>query len=231
MSYKIISKVMYNENEEQLIKDFFNLMSANFEDFKLAGFNFHFDLKNLLFKALKYNVMAMNFFPTKKWDYIDIRELLSYGDSREKGTLDDYLKAFGMEGKYNGYNGASVQGLYDSCMIDEIIKYSKQDAQVEMKLLLKIMSLLKHNERLDRILVIDIETIVKPDVIDVNVLRAQKLEELQKQYKQQKTIDKYMEEFENKISNGEYKADYVFDKFKNQVISISYSYLVPEEDF
>ena len=225
MSYKIKSNVIFSLNEKEIVDTLSHVLTTQFKDRTLAGFNVSFDLHNTQLKMLKHNCMATPVFPNKTWEAIDIRDMLTFGNKFQTGTLEDFLKLFSLENKYKGYTGEDVHQLYLDKKYEEIREYSRKDAEVELKLFLKVNSFKKKPFNPMDILVFDIETVFDDSAIeDKDILIAKKLEELKIKYKTDGTIKKHLAEYEKSIDSKEYLKKYALDPFKNKIISISYAW-------
>jgi len=215
------TEIFIGDNEQDVVEDFRTFLGG-FNHFTFAGFNIRgFDLPNIQSRFIKYNVEPIQVFGNK-YNSIDVMDLLNYGSLDKKGSLEDYLKFFGMEGKYNGFTGADVQRLYDEKRWEDLKKYSLEDARLEHELLLKVLQYQSTIYNVDSIITFDIETIVPdcniPSKIDIE---ADYFKKLKNKYKKQETIDKYMREFDIEGAVLEKKSELAFNKLKNKIIAIS----------
>jgi len=234
------SKVFIGDNEREVITKFHKFLSR-FKNPILAGFNITgFDIPIIKSRFIKYDLPKLDIFGNK-YDCLDCRDTLE--SLTAKGTLQNYLDFFEMEGKYNGYNGASVQGLYEEGKWDEIEKYQLQDSIIEHRLLDKILRYSKTKYNMDKVITFDIEVIIDPKKVvmdyklpteEESYLEYEKV--LKGKYKQDKTIAKYLSEFKYKDVVAKYDLDFdkeksklIFDKFSNQVISVGVSWGSIEE--
>jgi len=225
---KIKTKTFVGDNEEKIIKDFHKFISTR-KNVILSGFNSQsFDDKIMLSRFIKYRLGKAELFG--RYDTIDTRLLL--GGTTDKGTLQDYLSLFNMEGKYNGYNGASVQKLWEEGKWKEIEKYVGQDSIIEHRLLLETAKFIKIKHNLSNIITYDIEVVAPKESLPNKVdLFAQKEAEIRKKYKQASTINKHVSEINIEKEYEKNCKEIIFNKFKNKVVAIGCSWLEDEEEF
>ena len=254
---KIKTKSFVGDNEKKIVEDFHKFILKNFRNGIMSGFNIiNFDCPLIQSRFIKYNLDRLPIFG-KKFDYLDSRDLL--GGLNSKGTLQDYLTFFGMEGKYNEYNGADVQGLWERGEWSEIKKYVEQDSHIEHMLLMKILKFMKKIYNIENIVTFDIEVVAPVESINTDLEKPiydKCLDEyrisiegceksgIPPKYKQQKTIDEYLDpknkkysfDFEkimNKYNDDieKVKKEAIFNKFKNKIVAISCSWTEEEELF
>ena len=141
---KINTFVIFSHSEAEVAQALYDAETKHFiENGKIiySGFNITgFDIPQVRAKIAKNkitksNKLIENILPTGKYDMrIDLFDILG-----NKGSLVKWLKYFGIQPKYNGYNGGDVARLYKEGKYDEIKKYSYVDAKVEALLFLKLM--------------------------------------------------------------------------------------------
>lgn len=222
----IKTKVFFNTDEKKLMEDVGEFLLGIGKK-QLSGFNIkNFDIPQLLYRFIKYNISTQSVFPFNKNKILDIRDIVTFFSFNEKGTLVEYLKEFGLEGKYNGLDGSKVQELWDKKDYDTIKKYSEKDAKIEMDLLLRVIKYYDVAFNPYDLLVFDIETIIDESKLpNVEDIKAEKMAQLSKKYKTEKTIKNHFETFmEDEIETGKYKEKYNLDKFTNQIVSVSFSW-------
>lgn len=235
--YKLKTKTFVGDDEKKIVKQFYDFIKKNgYNGCMLAGFNSaSFDDILMESRFIKYNFDESKLFGSR-YDNIDIRLLLN-SDPKAKGTLDDYLKFFNIGSKFNGYNGASVQNLYNENNWDHIKKYVKEDARLEALLLERVLKHKKKKYDISNILVYDIEVVLPEENMDLPELISEKdwtqdnLSKLREKYAKEETVqkhfsklnyqdevEKHKEECEKEIKKG------IFNLFLNKIVAIGVAY-------
>jgi DNA polymerase elongation subunit (family B) len=86
-------KVFINEDEEQLLSEFWQFMEK-LDPTKIIGFNFEFDWSFIINRSLKYKI-KMKYY-RRYYERIDLRKILNT-NNYAKGRLIDYSQLFGIE--------------------------------------------------------------------------------------------------------------------------------------
>ena len=108
---------------------------------------------------IKHDVQPCAIFEESRYKMFDVMQYLNMF-SQGKGKLDEYLKAFNIGEKYNGYDGSKVQELYDNEQYDEIEKYGLQDAVLEARLIRKTLPFFKTKLKITDVLAYDLEVVI-----------------------------------------------------------------------
>ena len=244
MKYKLRTKTFVGDDEKKIVKQFHKFLKDNFEGGILSGFQIvGFDIPLILSRFIKYKLPPLKLFGSQ-YEYLDARLML--GDSRTKGTLQDYLTLFGMEGKFNSYNGSDVQKLWLDGNWKDIRKYVAQDSKIEHKLTLAILDYYKKSYDIESILTFDLEVVAPIENIDLPKLESEevwtekKLDILRKKYAKESTVQSHFTtdfSYEEEIKKHEELViketkNAIFDRFRNKIIAIgcSWSELVEEEE-
>ncbi|HLG25039.1 MAG TPA: ribonuclease H-like domain-containing protein [Candidatus Nanoarchaeia archaeon] len=122
-------QLIFNEDDER-----FNLHSywqflRKHQYFRLIGFEIGFDVRFLVIRSLLHKVKIVDVMGKT----IDLRQVLSFGNKYEKGTLNDYSKFLGFGEKYNGFIGAHATILWQDGKKDELKKYLSKDLELTWK--------------------------------------------------------------------------------------------------
>ena len=136
MKYLKEEVIIMEDDERLLIQKFWDYireLKKKFSVIRYVGFNIRdFDFYFIINRSLHHNIEIVK--PTQD-SFIDLREHLAlfktYG---KKGTLNDYAKLIGIEGKYKDMKGGDVPLLWKQGLKDEISQYLKQDLFMTYKL-------------------------------------------------------------------------------------------------
>lgn len=130
--------VIYNESEEEMMKQFHQLLLDN-------GIGHHtiwvgknikeFDLPWLYHRFVKYRLDSHIIMPKSPYSdmIFDIQDRFTPMSRSLKWKLDDMLKFLGLGGKTEGIDGSKVYDYYLEGNIDYILKYCKDDVDSEYK--------------------------------------------------------------------------------------------------
>lgn len=229
----IKTEVFYGEDEREVITNFYNFLKK-FNNPILSGFQIvGFDLPHMLSRFIKYKLNPMHIFGGR-YDCLDTRLMLNFGDSSAKGKLTEFLSYFGLQGKYKGYDGSKVQGLYDSENWEDLIKYAHDDALIEHKLLLEVLKFDKKKYDINNIITFDIETTCPreadiPCYEEAIVLHEENIR-ADKRIKAEATIQKKIKEFNYEEFLATEKKKIITDKLRNKVVAISVAWCEDKEE-
>lgn len=134
--------VFYNENEEQMIKDFLGYFHN--EGFReIIGYNVLFDIRFIFVKCLKYEIASNGFFSATFTDLLttmkSVRRMYSYN---KPGTLNEWAKFLFDDGKILLSN--SIETLYKEGRIDDILNYNKKDLELTFRMWERIEKVLNN---------------------------------------------------------------------------------------
>ena len=125
------------DNEKEIVTDFYNVMSNVSAEYELVlvGYNINkFDIPQLRVKCAKYiSEDRQELFEIKPWESYDLFEKVGYTDK-----LSDWLAFFELPSKYKNKSGKDFITMYLNDEIEDMRKYSMQDAIVEAKLFKKL---------------------------------------------------------------------------------------------
>ena len=121
---------IFTGEENDILTNFWQTIREESEEdkgfFKLVGFNVkQFDIHFLIVRSLAHNVPILKF---NRRYVIDLREYLTFFQTyMKKGTLNDYARIIGVEGKYNDLENKDIPILYQRGDFETIRKYLEQD--------------------------------------------------------------------------------------------------------
>ncbi len=121
---------IFTGDEKQLLTKFWQKIKSIADNhkgyIKLIGFNVkQFDMHFLIVRSLTHTIPL---FPLTRRQIIDLRDYLTFFHTyMKKGTLNDYAKLIGVDGKYNNIQNSDIPMFYEKGDIKSIIKYLEQD--------------------------------------------------------------------------------------------------------
>src|SRR3989338_6472098 len=128
--------IIIEQNEKIIIEQFWNKigeLQKRFSTLRFVGFNIvDFDYYFIVTRSLANNIKIIRQNPTS---FIDLRQhLCIFKQHGKKGTLKEYAKLSGIEGKYLGLTGASIPLLWKMKHYDEIRNYLSADLRITEQL-------------------------------------------------------------------------------------------------
>jgi len=129
--------IFFDVDEKKILERFwFSISEAAKESktfLRFVGFNIKkFDLHFLLVRTLHHNVRIAGF---NSRLVIDLREALTFGQTyMKKGTLQDYAKLIGVDGKYHDLKASDMPALWKAGKYEDVVSYLKRDIEITQEL-------------------------------------------------------------------------------------------------
>ncbi len=153
-SVKVIHQGQYNNNEKEMINDFFNIISNLTDEHGqrtvitkwIGHFLLNFDLRFLWQRCVVLGIKPPIRIPydAKPWDDIVFDTKIAWTGMHQysgAGSLDALSQAFGMDGK-GDLDGSRVYDYWMAGRIEEIAEYNRMDVEKTRKLY-KLMNFLE----------------------------------------------------------------------------------------
>ena len=118
---------LVEKDEKLMLEQFWDMVRRKYPYIRLIGFNCaSFDVPFLLVRSFKHGVRVLDV----RGKVIDLRLILSHGNSYQHGKLDEYAKLIGLDAKYKGYTGADAVRLWESAQLNELGEYVLSDVKI-----------------------------------------------------------------------------------------------------
>ena len=117
-----------HKNEKIMLLDFFALLKR-ISPTRIYGFNFNFDVKWILLRALKHNIKPPFDLRSRSED---LRKILGCGEFQPKGKLNDYGLFLEIGEKLD--TGCGAIKLWEEGNHGDLIAYCKQDVDLTYQL-------------------------------------------------------------------------------------------------
>lgn len=122
--------VFMDKDEAKLLTIFWKYVNSH-QYFNLVGYNcWSFDIPFLNIRSLKHRIRVVDV----RSKLIDIRYILTNGNRYSKGTLLDFAKLLGFDGKYKNLTGKDAINLWKKEKIDTLKRYVLQDIILTYKI-------------------------------------------------------------------------------------------------
>ena len=128
---------IFTGDEKTILTDFWQTLKTLADSekgyVKLIGFNVkQFDIHFLLVRSLAHKIPIL---PFTRRQVIDLRDYLTFFHTyMKKGTLNDYARIIGIDGKYDNIQNSDIPKLYENGDIAQIKKYVEQDIKITAEL-------------------------------------------------------------------------------------------------
>lgn len=125
-------EAIFIENDESVMLDNFWNHLRQFDYFRLIGFNVPFDARFLILRSLLHRIKVIDIWGK----LVDLRWILLH-DKYAKGTLNDFGVFLGIGTKYNGFEGAHAQILWQQGKASELLNYLSRDLMMTFKIFVR----------------------------------------------------------------------------------------------
>lgn len=122
-----------DDDEKKMLRRFFEFLWM-YTPSKIYGFNISFDLRWVMLRALKHKLKLPFDLRCKS---VDLRKILSLGEYRCKGTLDDYVSYLSLGKKLESDGKVAIQ-LWDQKKLVELMHYCIQDVRLTFLLMVEM---------------------------------------------------------------------------------------------
>ncbi|MFT4313175.1 MAG: ribonuclease H-like domain-containing protein [Candidatus Woesearchaeota archaeon] len=128
---------IFTGHEKTILTDFWQTLKTLADSekgyVKLIGFNIkQFDIHFLLVRSLAHKIAIL---PFTRRQVIDLRDYLTFFHTyMKKGTLNDYARIIGIDGKHDNIQNSDIPKLYENGDIAQIKKYVEQDIKITAEL-------------------------------------------------------------------------------------------------
>ncbi|HII29903.1 hypothetical protein COT48_03805 [Candidatus Woesearchaeota archaeon CG08_land_8_20_14_0_20_47_9] len=137
MRWRDEERIIMDPNEKKMLSEFWSELRAfsnSYPNFRLVGFNvIDFDMYFLINRSLHHNVKILRL---GRNSFLDLREHVTlFRPYRKGGSLIDYARLIGVEGKYEAIEGRQIPGLWKEGRIEDIRAYLSSDLRITQVLL------------------------------------------------------------------------------------------------
>lgn len=151
--YKLRVKSFYGDDEEQLLKDFADLLSGPLKDYLLCAhngkeFDFPYLCRRMLIKGITLAPL-LDISGKKPWEvpFLDTLELWKFGDRKNFTSLKLLAAVFGIPTPKDDIDGSMVGAVYwQSHDLDRIMRYCEKDVLTLARVYLNITAQAKDVE-------------------------------------------------------------------------------------